>query len=557
MRIFDRHILGIFGLAILVGMVIIALSLHNALNSVELNENTLQSRQRILLLENTQTKLVEAESSQRAFAFTGDPVFLEEYRIFRRELEDYLQQLQDSDFSAGTETTTINLLLDLVQQRLAVMQDLVTTRQEQGMDAAREKIASREGKGLMDKIRVVGQEITEQQIAALDSYRSKALAAAQRLLYLLGAGTVLTLLLMGAAFTVTRRELLKSEQLVKRLQNNSREITLVSQLNHSLQSCETHKAAGEVIHHYLRLLFPDVSGGIYLMRASRNLLQLSTTWNTENIEAGFMDPIEPQDCWALKLGKSQQITKETCEMHCAHSPLPEQGGYVCIPMMAQGEIVGMMHLRAASAINMDELKEHAEHLAAQIGAAIASITLRESLHLQNIRDPLTNLYNRRYLEETMEREQLRADRNHSSFGLIMLDLDHFKEFNDVHGHQARDAVLKTVAAYLQLHVRGEDLACRYGGEEFTLILPGATLEQSQQRAEILRQGIENTNISIHGQQLPGITGSFGVANYPEHADSWETVLHLADAALYQAKREGRNRVIVSKLTAAKTATDNT
>jgi len=555
MQLINRRILFLFGLAVITGVAILGMSLEQGLNNVEQNELTSKTRDRLLLLENTQTKLFEAESAQRAYAFTAEPVFLEEYQVFRRELESYLKRIQASDFSSGSDSSTLNLFLDLIRERLAIMKKLVTARQEQGLQAARQEIASREGKLLMDKIRAVAQQITEQEIAALEQQRTEVLNTAHLQLYLLIAGSLLTLLLLGSAFLITRRELVKSDHLVQRLQHNNQESALVSQLNYSLQSCQSHAEAAEVVRHYMRQLLPDVAGTLYTMRASRNLLQLATSWNPDMASTQFLDPIEPHDCWALRLGRTQVITPGSNEMFCSHydGAMPDKGGYICVPMQAQSEIVGLLHLQAKTDNNMDTLRDKAENLAAQIGAAIASLSLRESLRMQNVRDPLTNLYNRRYLEETMERERLRALRNHGSFGMIMLDIDHFKQFNDTHGHQAGDEALQLVAKALQQNIRGEDIACRYGGEEFLLVLPGMTLEQTRERAELLRERIENTTISVRGQELPDITSSIGVAAYPEHGDEWETVMHLADAALYRAKRAGRNRVEIGESPQAKHA----
>jgi diguanylate cyclase (GGDEF)-like protein len=155
------------------------------------------------------------------------------------------------------------------------------------------------------------------------------------------------------------------------------------------------------------------------------------------------------------------------------------------------------------------------------------------------------LFNRRYMEESLEREIHRAARRQSSLGVVMLDLDRFKGFNDAFGHAAGDTLLRELGAFLRGHLRGEDIACRYGGEEFTLILPDADLEQTRMRAEQLRHGIRHLTVQHHGQTLAAITLSLGVAAYPEHGTSSDEILSAADAALYAAKAEGRDRVTVA------------
>jgi diguanylate cyclase (GGDEF)-like protein len=171
--------------------------------------------------------------------------------------------------------------------------------------------------------------------------------------------------------------------------------------------------------------------------------------------------------------------------------------------------------------------------------------LRETLRSQAIRDPLTGLYNRRYMEESLEREIHRATRRHSALGVVMLDLDRFKSFNDAFGHAAGDTLLREVGAFLRGRLRAEDIACRYGGEEFTLILPDADLEHTRSRADELRREARNLTVVHHGQTLAAITLSMGIAAYPEHGASADELLDAADAALYEAKSGGRNRVSVA------------
>jgi diguanylate cyclase (GGDEF)-like protein len=183
----------------------------------------------------------------------------------------------------------------------------------------------------------------------------------------------------------------------------------------------------------------------------------------------------------------------------------------------------------------------------QVALALANLYLREQLRHQSIRDPLTGLFNRRYLEATLEREVRQAKRHHRSIGIMMIDIDHFKRFNDCYSHAAGDMVIRVVSAFLLSHTRGEDIACRYGGEEFTLILPEASLSDTLRRAEHLRCGIEQLAVEYRGQRLPGISISIGVAALPNHGSQADTLIHVADAALLRAKHAGRNRVVVAEV----------
>jgi diguanylate cyclase (GGDEF)-like protein len=165
---------------------------------------------------------------------------------------------------------------------------------------------------------------------------------------------------------------------------------------------------------------------------------------------------------------------------------------------------------------------------------------------QSVRDPLTGLFNRRYMEETLEREIRRAARANGPVSIIMLDVDHFKHYNDTFGHEAGDIVLREIGALLRVQVRAEDIACRYGGEEFTLIMPAASAEVSRERAEHLCKQVKRLAVQRRGVALGQITASLGVAAYPQHGATGEDVLAAADAALYQAKRAGRDRVVVAE-----------
>jgi diguanylate cyclase (GGDEF)-like protein/PAS domain S-box-containing protein len=162
-----------------------------------------------------------------------------------------------------------------------------------------------------------------------------------------------------------------------------------------------------------------------------------------------------------------------------------------------------------------------------------------------IRDYLTGLFNRRYMEETLERELLRAARKQVSLGIIMLDVDGFKQFNDLHGHALGDSILCELGKLLLTHVRGEDIACRYGGDEFILVLPGSPRSVTRERAELICELAKQIQPSFEGQALDAITLSLGVAVFPEDGSSSAAVLRAADDALYSAKRQGRGRVAVA------------
>jgi diguanylate cyclase (GGDEF)-like protein len=194
---------------------------------------------------------------------------------------------------------------------------------------------------------------------------------------------------------------------------------------------------------------------------------------------------------------------------------------------------------------MGALARQASAVGERISLALANLRLRDVLRSQSIRDPLTGLFNRRYMEESLEREVRRAVRNDECVTLLMLDIDRFKQFNDTFGHQAGDTLLRALGDFLSQRTRGQDVACRYGGEEFVLILAGATADDGCKRAEFLRAELKQLTVQHARQVLGRITLSIGISAFPGHGATAEELLRAADQALYRAKAEGRDRVAVA------------
>lgn len=321
------------------------------------------------------------------------------------------------------------------------------------------------------------------------------------------------------------------------------------------QACRTADEAYGIIARYTQELFPADAGALYVLNASRNLVESVASWGKATVgEQTF----NPEECWALRRGKPHLVEQPDSAMICNHLQRVPLVACLCVPMVAQGEALGILTLckcgnnvetkKTAEAVTTFTLPEQqlAATAAEYFGLALANLKLRETLRRQSVRDPLTGLFNRRYLEETLEREMRRAERVSSSLGVMMLDIDHFKQFNDAFGHAAGDALLQDLGNFLGRQVRASDVACRYGGEEFTLILPDTSLEVIQQRAEMLRNEIKQVRSLHSGKSLGAVTLSVGVALFPLHGVTSESLLHAADAALYQAKRAGRDRVVVAE-----------
>ncbi|HJX27151.1 MAG TPA: diguanylate cyclase, partial [Thermoanaerobaculia bacterium] len=336
-------------------------------------------------------------------------------------------------------------------------------------------------------------------------------------------------------------------------EQRNREIVLLSELGGLLQTCDSIEEAYQVISRQGRKLFPDLSGAVYKLSASKTDLELVSSWGDDGPWSGS-DFFRPEDCWGLRLGRDHCVEDPAADLLCRHVDEANPPRYLCLPMMAQGEALGVLHLRveksSSSAVMGSSgpcpLNEARRRLATAVAEhtamALANLTLRETLRHQSIRDPLTGLFNRRYFEESLDREVRRARRRGVGLGIIMLDLDRFKVVNDEFGHEAGDVLLRAFGDFLRRHVRGEDVACRWGGEEFAVLLPEATQEITRERAEELRQGVKGIQAPYQNLMLGPVTISLGVAVFPDQGLSGQAVLRAADAALYQSKASGRDRV---------------
>ncbi len=343
---------------------------------------------------------------------------------------------------------------------------------------------------------------------------------------------------------------------VDELEQRNRETRLLNEMGEMLQSCQHADDAYDVIGQFAKLLFPEQRGALYVINNSRNLLEMAARWGNVKGEAALDEQIFGRDdCWALRRGRTHIVADPHDRLRCRHlnkkdrpNPLDdfESYPYFCVPMMAQGETLGILHLKLDPNDTVQAWEGLVLSTTERVGLALANLKLRESLHSQAIRDPLTGLFNRRYMEETLDREMRRAIRYQRPLGIVMLDIDHFKMFNDTFSYAAGDALLRELGMFLKKNLRGDDVTCRYGGEEFILILPESSLEDTSRRAEQLREGCKHLDVSHRGQSLGTVSISLGVAAYPQHGNNSEEVLRAVDTALHSAKSEGRDRVIIAK-----------
>ncbi len=325
------------------------------------------------------------------------------------------------------------------------------------------------------------------------------------------------------------------------LESRVSELTALSELSNMAQVCRTAEEAYEVIAAALSALFPGASGGVAVLKPSRDLVEMVAIWGAPKSAEVFAS----EECWALRRGRAYASDGGVPRVRCRHLRGTNTTDSLCVPMLAHGDVLGIFHLELDARATHEADRPLAQTVAGQLALIIANLRLLETLRHQSLRDELTGLFNRRYLEASLAREWERAKRSAQPIGIIMLDLDHYKRFNDTYGHRAGDDLLRAIGRLLQAQVRGVDIACRYGGEEFLLLLPGACAEVTQRRAKEIRIAISTAQVDTQGQMLPPVTGSLGVAAFPEHGMTMETVIEQADRALYAAKQAGRDQVLVA------------
>ena len=330
-------------------------------------------------------------------------------------------------------------------------------------------------------------------------------------------------------------ELLSSSQV---LRERGEVIELLGGMAHRMQAARTEAELAQVIHAFVPRVLPGLPGALYAYNNSRNLLVPISTWGEHE---GDGDAFAPDQCWALRRGQGHFVSEAGGDIVCDHVG-DKDHAYHCEPLLASGEVIGVLHLDGVLDV---ESGFRIKVLVENIASAMVNHQLQRDLKEQTIRDPLTGLFNRRYMEEALALEVARSARSGAPLCVVMCDVDHFKRFNDEFGHDAGDLVLQAVAAELGHRFRDGDIVCRYGGEEFTIIAPGTTPEALLQRIETVRQAIAGISLRLRNQPLGSTSMSFGVACWRPGMDrEGGAVLQAADAALYRAKREGRNRAVL-------------
>jgi diguanylate cyclase (GGDEF)-like protein len=332
-----------------------------------------------------------------------------------------------------------------------------------------------------------------------------------------------------------------------------------------LQACVSSDEAYDIIVQGAQKLFPATSGVLYVRKEPGDFqVEAVGTWGkAPQPETVF----KLHQCQALRFMKVVEYTQATRARQatpvCQHVGIPGGGTYVCVPLMAEGQASGLLHFRIGGRgrgrarlprgrtrprppRGLTSLeKQLASELADQSALTLRNLHKRKELEERATRDSLTGLYNWHFMQDSLERELARAVRNKATVGIIMLDIDHFKQFNTKFGWLGGNALLRDFGRFLQQQIRGEDIACRYGGEEFVLILPGASLDVTRKRAVKLKEAVKHLTVRDEETVLDTVTLSLGVAAYPRHGTTSKSLLRAVSEALSRAKATGRDRVVVA------------
>ena len=507
-------------------------------------------------IDELEARLRDAEAAQRGYLLTGDANYLAYYQIARRTLPQLRDRLFGLVHDNPEQEVRARTLWTAIDKRLGQMVQTLARYRDSGLPAAQASI-NQEVMASSTTIRQMTAVMKEAERTLLAQHAASSRESADLLRGLALLGIPIGLLVILAVYRLLVQEIRHrahaegesvraNDQLrigLDRVERGRAELQALNHFGSMLQSCSSAEEALQLARRLLGGLLPGVSGRIYRIRNSQDHAELSAAWGNPALAAPEMMPVDA--CWALRRGQSHS-TSATHAARCPHLGAGEEDAdeTLCVPLIAQGTPLGLLTLAGADeAVNahFDVIQTAVE----QLSMALANLSLQDRLRQQSIRDPLSGLFNRRYLEESAARELGRCVRRGLPLSLLMFDIDHFKDFNDVHGHAGGDAVLAHFGSLLQSMTRGEDIACRYGGEEFTLILPEADVEAASARAEEIRLAVAAMQVPHLGKRLPQVTVSIGVAGYPAHGNTPEALMKAADEALYRAKRAGRNRVDVA------------
>jgi diguanylate cyclase (GGDEF) domain len=541
-------------LSILVA-VVIALTVTATIGAFIYNNET-QRRLSSLRLENrdvriVQLALLDIETGARGFVLTARPEYLQPYSVGLQVLDsnqptlDLLDRFVADETGAAPGTHAFSALVAHFRSQIGKM---IETVQVGGPGTSGQRTYLDGNKAAMDTLRqYIGQFLTAKAVQVDMAEDSLAMLQTLLLALQIVSGTAIMMALYLAFRGLTSQARSRATAMAAAVQSREQVEHLLAMAD-MLQSAMGYEDANAVLRATAKRLLSGLGGALYIFNNSRDRLDLSTAWGADESNPSLPQVISPSQCWALKRGKPHINQEGDAALKCDHAL--EGRSALEVPMLARGEIHGLLQIFSddSSGSQLEAVRPLAVALADSMSLALSSIALRERLRNQALRDPLTGLYNRRFMEEVLESFAVQAERRNSPMSAIMVDLDHFKKLNDEHGHAVGDTVLRDVAGVILASIRKSDIACRYGGEELIVLMPDSDLPAARTKAEELRKRIGELSPS----EGVAVSASLGVASIPQTSADPSELLTMADAALYKAKHEGRNRVEAAPLRMAAT-----
>ena len=489
-----------------------------------------------------------AISSQRGYLLLGRTELRNEFWDARARLPLQLQRLAGSvrNPAAAIHIAAVGPLL---RKRFEIAATAMAVFEKQGLDQARTYIAGNGGYELDEKIRRSIDQTRAIETRLLTERRAITNRSGDWLLLVSLLGIPFSLLVLGLVqrfLMLENAERRRSESAAQAaavsFETLSARSESLSQYTGMLQTCTDSDELLSLSGSLLSQMVPGVAGTLYLTRASRDHAEIAAQWGQHLAPSAEMPA--PDDCWSMRRNRTftcDDVAQQICCKHVDSDAISGTVATACLPLSAHGELLGWLYLSGAGHGPLPGIGQ-ATQAVEQLSLALANMRLKDDLLRQSIRDPLTGLFNRRYLEESLGREIARCQRRKLPLAVLMLDLDHFKTFNDQHGHPGGDALLSAFGRLLQSSCRPEDIACRFGGEEFVLVLPEADPDIGMDRARSILTATAQMVVAHIGRPLGRVTASIGVATMPDDGNNASTLLELADKALYAAKRAGRNQV---------------
>lgn len=556
-RFSQRMLLNIiFAIALIAILTTNLYSYHQIDKVMESNQWVKHTHQAMESINNILLDVIEVESVTLAYVISGDTTFVANIdETINKVFTDFSLAKKITEHNAQQQIL-IEKLEPLLKYRILKIKETMKLKQENKLQYNITLPLIHESENISDRIKEMINEIYKNEVTLLQQREETFLRDfnfTNTLSFTVDIVNLSLLLFSILYFNKMFSSLIASREKLERtllqVKNQSKEMVISNDMNNKLRSSGSMQETVSMALLYLKKILPFSSGVIYLMNHSKNYLEAVAEWNEPNVTEYIFTP---DQCWGLRQGKIYFYINKDESMPCKHSEGESHiRSYVCMPLLALNEVVGVLHLQITNSHDMDQneiikLYENnnlmIQNIAGQISLSISNIKLYEVLKQRSTRDLLTSLYNRSYLSDTFERDVQRAKRNNTSIVVIMMDIDFFKNVNDTYGHEAGDAVLREVSKLLTRELRKSDIACRYGGEEFLIILYDTVFQDASERIEQLRQKI--SNLQFHFVALFSITVSFGVAMFPEDGNNSEELIKAADQALYVSKKTGRNKVTV-------------